>query len=82
MHSTGAPHPRPHIKGARYEIECDLPVIDNVDDIVVFLALNVGTAEKLMARVAILLIKNASQFSNPEVVIELAIIVIHPLRRL
>lgn len=67
--------------GRGNEVECDPPIVENVDNVVVLVAINAGTIEKLKAR-SILFIKRLSEFGEVEFSIQLAVFVEHLLRRL
>lgn len=62
-------------------MEWDLPIIDNVDDVVVCVASNARSNEELIAR-AILFVERLSEFGEVEFIIQPALVVEHLLLRL
>lgn len=63
-------------------VESDLPVVDNIDDVIVLVAVNVRGFENLMARITILFIDALSESAEVEVLIQLAVVVETRPRRL
>ena len=62
-------------------MEWDLPIIENIDDVVVRVASNARSTEELIAR-AILFVESLSEFGEVEFFIQLAMFVEHLLLRL